>query len=117
MPEASGIHIPTQKRPSYQTCQTITSQTSRQYQHHSNPNDIDEDDESVEHHQTIRQLRNYIAMETKLKAQIIAAIDSEFLAPQTWIWTHHQQTDATTPNQQILNHHREHQGTQCPMEH
>ena len=80
MPEASGIHIPTQKRPSYQTCQTITSQTSRQYQHHSNPNDIDEDDESVEHHQTIRQLRNYIAMETKLKAQIIAAIDSEFLA-------------------------------------
>ena len=37
--------------------------------------------------------------------------------PQTWIWTHHQQTDATTPNQQILNHHREHQGTQCPMEH
>ena len=82
--------------------------------------DIDEDDESVEHRRTICQLRNFITMETKLKAQIIAAIDSEFLAaiedPESWIWTRHQQTDATTPNQQIQNHHGEHQGTQCPME-
>jgi hypothetical protein len=45
-----------------------------------NPNDVDADDDSVEHQHAARQLRDYITMETKLKAQIIAAIDSEFLA-------------------------------------
>jgi hypothetical protein len=45
-----------------------------------NPNDVDEDDDSIDHRHAVRQLRDYITMETKLKAQIITAIDSEFLA-------------------------------------
>lgn len=43
------------------------------------PDEDDADDDSVTYKQDIRDLREYHAMETQLKAQIIAAVSSEFL--------------------------------------
>lgn len=43
------------------------------------PDEDDADDDSTAYRQDIRNLRDYIAMENKLKAQLIAAIDPEFL--------------------------------------